>query len=107
MKHLCGVPGLYCQGTKQQLNSGFAKVHNSPQEAFKCYARWLVKRGFTKVGEREFRAPESEGGSVHVLTKKCRFGCALRQGKRGEAGGAKSSRLTFNKEQTGGGIISM
>ena len=107
MKHLCGVPTVYCKGTKQQLNSGFAKVHNSPQEAFKCHKNWLVSKGYKKVGEREFLAPESEGGGVRVLTKKSRFGCPLRQGKRGEAGGAKSSRLTFNKAQTGGGIVSI
>jgi hypothetical protein len=106
MKHLCGVPTPSCKGTTRQLNSGFAKVHNSPQEAFKCYAHWLVSKGYKKLGEREYLSPEKEGGGVHVLTKKCRFGCALRQGKRGEAGGAKSSRLTFNKKQAGGGILS-
>jgi hypothetical protein len=80
-KYLCGVPNQFCVGSNSAVPNAFkhnCKLHGSPQEAAKCYARYLVKQGYTQVGSREFAAPN--GGPIHVLTKKCRFGSRFRGG---------------------------
>lgn len=79
---LCGVPIQDCRGsnysTDQQLSK---KAHSSHEEAFKCYANYLMNvLGYTQIGSREFR---KEGHPVLVLTKKIRFGGRLRAGKEG------------------------
>ena len=103
-KHLCGVPSNQCVGGNYPVNKGFHinKVHNSPEEAFKCHARYLMSQGYTQIGSREFRP--SDGGPIQVLTKKSRFGAAVRRGKGGEKG-EKTKRATFDRG--GGTIISM
>lgn len=81
-KIICGTPRQFCCGTmtkaNKSLNSGIM-THATPQEAFKCYAHFLLKTGHTQVGNREF-APDN-GGPIVILTKKCRFGAPLRPGK--------------------------
>lgn len=102
-KILCGVPDYHCQGgilsTDQQL--GTKKAHGSHEDAFRCYARYLVKvLGFTRVGAREFQNPNN--GPIRVLTKKSRFGTRLMAGK----GGDKGSRYMPRLEEAGNrGVI--
>jgi hypothetical protein len=81
-KYICGVPDSYCIGSATNASNGLRKshkMHGSPQQAFKCYARYLLGQGYTQVGPREFAAPN--GGEIMVLTKKCRFGARCRGGK--------------------------
>jgi len=92
--YTCGVPAIHCCGASVKTSFGVRviestrKAHNSPTEAFKCRARWLVKvEGYTRIGSREFSPPD--GGPVLVLTKKIRFGGALRKGKGGEYGAGR------------------
>lgn len=81
--YLCGTPELECVGGKitRVCNSyrGSKKGHASRDEAFKCYSKYLIRNGWTRIGSREFAGPN--GGPVRVLTKKTRFGGRLRQGK--------------------------
>ena len=90
--YTCGVDPTYCSGgslpVNAMLRSHIKKYHNSPEEAFKCCAADLVRQGYTKIGARDFAAPD--GGPIRVLTKRSRFGGVLRGGKRGEAGGGGS-----------------
>lgn len=96
-KWICGVPDSYCIGSPTNASSGLRKshkMHGSPQEAFKCYARYLLGQGYTQVGPREFAAPN--GGEIMVLTKKSRFGSMLRGGK---------AERYMPKKQNGGHIV--
>lgn len=80
-KYSCGVLSEFCTGGLTQVSSGLkksGKTHSSPQEAFKCYARWLIRQGYKQVGPREFCNGD---GPILVLTKKSRFGSRLRGGK--------------------------
>lgn len=97
---LCGVPHVHCTGGKIATNQGtrshVVKAHRSHSEAFKCYARYLVKiLEYEQVEARVFRPPPGvNGGYLRVLTKKSRFGERFRPGKEGrfmpdfEGGGA-------------------
>ena len=86
-KHLCGVPKEKCNGSFVHTNHGLIagseglKSHSSPGAAFNCMKRYLLKQGYTQVGSKEFSPPD--GGPVRVLTKKSRYGGALRSGKEG------------------------
>ena len=90
-KVVCGTPTQYCAGHLIYVNSGLRidstgtiKVHSSHRNAYRCYARYLVKiLGFIRHSNREFSSPE--GGPRWVLTKQSRFGGLLRGGKHGEA----------------------
>ena len=99
-KYLCGTPDNKCRGSLTQLAScqGHTKSHSSTDEAFRCYAAYLIGEGYTQVGSREFAAPN--GGPVLVLTKKSRFGARLRKGKNVEGKGSR-----FTTQRTGGTII--
>lgn len=101
-KHLCGTPPDHCGGSLGILSAAFkakgTKLHNSPQEAFRCHARYLVQvKGFEKLGPREFRNPDGSG--IRVLTKPCRFGSPMRPGKEG-------ARHMPSKPRTGGCAVS-
>ena len=79
---LCGVPKSECLGGTAQLSKSLerdAKIHSSHEEAFKCYEKYLLRQGFIKIGNREYKDPM--GGPIRILTKKCRFGGVLRSGK--------------------------
>ena len=81
-KWLCGVPHEHCEGSFTSASNGLRKshkMHGSPEQAFKCYAKWLLKQGYTQIGPREFAAPN--GGPIMVLTKKSKFGQRCRGGK--------------------------
>jgi hypothetical protein len=84
-KHLCGVPSEHCCGSVGITSKSVQwspKMHNSPPEAKRCYARYLVDvLGYTQVGSREFKP--SNGGPIRVLTKESRFGARMRPGKGG------------------------
>lgn len=72
--------------------------HASSPQAYKCFARYLVRvLGFTRHRNREFAPPN--GGPRTVLTKQSRFGGIMRAGKSGEA---KSKRVVPKR---GGGIL--
>ncbi len=81
-KVLCGTPREHCIGSLYSTDQDLPKKsHASHEEAFKCYARYLVKaEGYIRIGPREFR---KDGHPVRVLTKKIRFGGRLRAGKEG------------------------
>jgi hypothetical protein len=81
-KYVCGVPANNCTGAFTSASNGLkksCKMHSSPQEAHKCYARYLLRQGYTQIGSREFAAPN--GGPIIFLTKKSRFGARCRGGK--------------------------
>ena len=103
-KYLCGVPKEHCSGTTSYLINITAviKVHNSPEEAFNCHAKYLInKLGYKRVGSREFDL--NDGSPVRVLTKKSKFGGVLRTGKHEQV---KAKRLVPRHEALGGVIIS-
>ena len=87
--YFCGTPKRFCGGTAPKVSAMVRKqmdddyrVHSTPEEAFKCYTRYLIKElGYERIGPREFRR---EGEPVLVLTKKTRFGRVFRKGKRRE-----------------------
>jgi len=84
---MCGVPTEHCTGARIASNAFLRnfgpKAHNSHEEAYKCYRRYLIRvMGYEDIGSRTFRPPD--GGPLRVLTKKSRFGARLRYGKLGE-----------------------
>ncbi|KKL96411.1 hypothetical protein LCGC14_1844780 [marine sediment metagenome] len=103
MKVLCGTPKIECTGGNTQVSAmmgGSRKAHSGNLEAFRCYAAYLLRAGYERVGSREFRNPD---GGITVLTKKSRFGSRLRKGK---AGGDTGGSRYMPKDRTGGTIIS-
>ena len=81
-KYTCGTPDEHCSGGNVSLPKRSVKAHNTPEEAFACFRRYLLKvLGYTAVDGcgRSFRPPD--GGPVLVLTKKSRYGGTLRTGK--------------------------
>lgn len=79
---LCGTPKERCMGSNTNCNHGLQnsiKMHGTPEEAFNCYKRYLVKEGYTVVGSRALQAPND--GPIQILTKKSRFGAKMRNGK--------------------------
>lgn len=82
-KFLCGTPLSHCTGSNGGGVSGGlkgAKLHGSPEEAFKCHAKYMIADGYVQVGNREFCKGD---GPIVVLTKKSKFGAMLRGGKGG------------------------
>lgn len=81
-KILCGTPDAHCKGSRYITTQSLPKkAHPSRVEAFRCYARYLIKvLGYTQIGSREFA---KEGQPVRVLNKKSKFGALLRTGKEG------------------------
>lgn len=104
-RYLCGVPKEECCGALTALpHNSSMKTHGSSVQAFKCHAKWLLRQGYTQVGNREFAPPD--GGPIRVLTKKSRFGGMLRPGKRGASGAAQAgARCSFDKKMMGGIIF--
>lgn len=96
-RHACGVPEYECTGSITQTHQATRKLHSTSAQAFKCMERYLLSQGYTKVGSREFAAPND--GPVRVLTKKVRYGMAFRPGK--------PTRWMFPLHATGGDVISM
>lgn len=97
---LCGTPKQFCSGSNPHMSKSLegVKVHADSEQAFKCYARYLVKeRGYERIGSREFKPPE---GYVLVLNKKSNFGGKLRKGKSPKKGAA-GNRFMAGK-RTGG-----
>lgn len=82
-KFLCGVPNLECNGTKlitdQRLGE---KAHSSPEDAFRCYANYLIKRGYRRISTREFEHPTTK--EILVISRRSKFGSRLRTGKEGQ-----------------------
>lgn len=83
---MCGVPSTHCSAGRINVNaalrgSGNRCAHGSPEEAFRCHRTYLISQGFEPIGSRELRAPDGSG--IRVLTKPCRFGAQLRNGKAG------------------------
>jgi hypothetical protein len=78
---ICGVPDEFCSGGKLITTQvlGHKKYHSDRNQAFKCMVKFLLDQGYKQIGNREFINPEN--GYVRVLTKKSRFGGALRSGK--------------------------
>lgn len=102
-RYICQTPKDHCKGgkggTSQALNRKNAmKMHSTPQEAFACYASYLVSQGYERLSSREFRPPG--GGPIEVLTKPCRYGGRLRKGKGGDKGTATSRYMPDSKAKT-------
>src|SRR5688572_10496009 len=92
---LCGTPKEHCNGSSHPVNKGmhYPKSHQSPPEAFKCHARYLINvLNYQQIGPREFRPPD--GSETRVLTKMSHFGGQIRGGKGGEKG-EKTKRAAF------------
>lgn len=97
--YICGVPEASCSGALKSVSHGLGlhkKVHVSPEQAFNCNARYLIKQGYTRIGRKEFFPPD--GGPIIILTRSSKFGMPLRVGK-------EHTRHMPNR-RTGGGIIS-
>lgn len=91
---MCGTPQDECGGAMVMLDGLHAsiKAHGSPQDAFKCYVRHLLRQGYVRKGGREFQLP---GHPILVLTKTSRFGTMLCPGKPG--GAASGSTISTNR----------
>ena len=100
---VCGTPKEHCSGAQYNVNKGMhiTRVHQTPQEAYACYAKYLTNQGYVAGDNREFR---KAGEPTIVLTKKCRFGAQVRGGKGGEKG-EKTKRAAFMHR--GGTVIAM
>jgi len=93
----CGTPIDECTGSTVTLNAMWrpdgaknnksGKLHHDRAQAFKCYCRYLVSQGYTRLGSREFQSPQ---GPVLVLDKLSRFGGEFRKGKMGDKSKAGS-----------------
>lgn len=103
-KFMCGVPQSSCTGGVLKSSQGIRglRAHGSSEEAFKCKARHLIASGYTRVGQREFQAPNN--GAIEVLTKKIRYGGRLRRGKSEPQKGTTASRH-MPHTRTGGLVI--
>lgn len=79
-KFICGVPTKECCGADLMVNKALTvkKGHGTSEEAFKCYAKWLISQGYKQIGHREF---QKDNEPIIVLTKKSKFGGQLRYGK--------------------------
>lgn len=100
--YMCGVPKGDCGGTLLTTNRALdgVKGHGSPEDAFNCMRRHLLRQGYTQVGSRDFRPPD--GGPIRVLTKKSRYGGKLRSGKEG----TRNMPTKLAKHRHGGMVFS-
>ena len=85
-RFLCGTPSDFCCGAFTMFDAalgrcGRSKAHPTRVDAFKCYQKYLLSKGYKKVGTREFLPPD--GGPVLLLNRKGKFGGMLRNGKSG------------------------
>ena len=99
-RYACGVPTNECIGSLAPVKRPLAlpMAHGTREEAFRCMVASLKRRGYTRIGGREYAPPD--GGPILVLAKKIRFGGRLRRGKSAEGG--KTKRVM---PERGGGII--
>lgn len=76
----CGTPEGECNGYHIPADNSkkYFQGHDSHEAAYRCYANYLKRQGYQEHANREFHKP---GEPVIVLTKKSRFGLALRAGK--------------------------
>ncbi|MHA2264541.1 MAG: hypothetical protein ACXAEN_19270 [Candidatus Thorarchaeota archaeon] len=80
-KYLCGVPHVHCQGGHLNTDQSFdtKKAHGSREQAWKCYAHYLVSvLGYTQEEGNTFSKPDHPR---FMLGKKSKFGGKLRFGK--------------------------
>jgi len=92
--YLCGVSELECIAPIKTVGSNSRKVHGSRSEAFACFRRAMEKRGYKRIGSREFR---KEGEPVYVAAKRTKFGARLRAGK-SETGKGKRLNRPFHED---------
>ena len=84
VKFACQTPNEHCSAASAPVNNLYnkekhRKLHSTTEEAFGCYEKYLLSQNFIKVGSREFKSPTD--GTIHVLTKKSRYGAPFRYGK--------------------------
>lgn len=82
-RYVCQTPQSDCDGGKTGTSQGLnrkdsMKAHGTPEEAFRCYARYLQSQGYNRLSSREYQRP---GEPIELLTKPCRYGAPLRKGK--------------------------
>jgi len=104
--YLCGTPSSDCTGSNTPVSawlggSRMQRTHSTPQDAFKCYKRHLIKNGYEPIGSRELRAPAETGLGILVLTKPSHFGAELRGGKTGKKGASTGKRLMPKGRRSG------
>lgn len=96
--YCCSSPPAKCGGRSTKYSQGVKsptpKTHATPQEAQKCYIRFLLSEGYTQLGPREFH---KEGQPILLLNKASK-GYRLRAGK--------ADRYMSREECTGGWIMS-
>lgn len=103
--YMCPTPKDKCCGSGSNLSASLdkkgIKKHGSSEEAFNCYASYLVNHcGCERISAREFKHPN--GGGIEVLSRKAKFGERLRSGKSGESGQSKSRGMPSVRH---GGVI--
>lgn len=91
-RYICGVKDSECTGSPMLLGPSddskrLGRSHATAQEALKCHAKALIRRGYTRLSNREFAPPD--GGPVILLPKKWP---TLRAGK--SEGATQGNRLT-------------
>lgn len=104
-KYICSTPQANCVGSLCAVTQGtgrMQKLHDSPQQAFKCYKNYLIKQGYVQVGSKEF---QKDGGPVLVLTRPGKYGGVFRKGKSGDSSGSKNRVTPKNKNGTTSGMI--
>ena len=96
---LCGTPADRCTGNtadvSHSLRKQITRFHRGRDDAFRCYTRWLLSTGHTRVGAHDFKIPD---GPVLMLGRKGQFGALLRPGK----GTRSMPRRNGNVTSTGG-----
>ena len=79
-QYVCSTPKNVCGGRNTKYSNGIKdapKTHSTPQEAQRCYVRYLLSQGYTQLGPREFSL---NGGPILLLNKASK-GTRLRGGK--------------------------
>lgn len=82
LRYTCGAPEGKCTGSVTKMTKGWRgspKAHASREEAFRCYAAYLLSEGYTQLSAHEFVSPD--GGPILVLSRISQFGGVLRTGK--------------------------
>jgi len=104
-RYVCPTPRAECSGAPTIVDSHgrTIKAHGSHGAAFDCYVAWLRTQGYIRKSTREFYAPN--GGPILVLTKKRRFGGAIRGGKRGTTSDSKRFNVPGIKGSVGRALI--
>lgn len=80
-RYLCGCPAASCTGGGIQINAALrsaTKAHTDRSQAFKCFSRYLLSTGHTRLSSREYETPR---GTILILDRMSQFGGELRRGK--------------------------